>query len=84
MVRDLLFIVFIWLGQVSFGQELYEKPAKLITKFPFRQLNGGIILVQAKFNSVAQPLNFILDTGSGAISLDSSTTALPALMACKC
>ncbi|MEO8765416.1 MAG: aspartyl protease family protein [Ginsengibacter sp.] len=75
MIRDLLFILFICFGYVSFGQEVYEKPAKLITKFPFRQLNGGIILVQARYNKIAQPLNFILDTGSGAISLDSATTA---------
>ena len=52
-----------------------EKPAKFITKFPFKQLSGGVILLQARFDTIAQPLNFILDTGSGAISLDSSTTA---------
>ncbi len=56
-------------------RKYHEKPAKFITKFPFRQLNGGVILVQAKFDKIPQPLNFILDTGSGAISLDSATTA---------
>src|SRR6185295_2370334 len=75
MVRDLFFIFFICFGNFSYGQELYERPSKLITKFPFKQLNGGIILLQAKFNKIPQPLNFILDTGSGAISIDSSTTA---------
>ncbi|MGH2565371.1 MAG: aspartyl protease family protein, partial [Ginsengibacter sp.] len=36
-------------------------------------LTGGVILVQAKINKIQIPLNFILDSGSGAISLDSST-----------
>ena len=75
MIRSLFFILFICFGYFSYGQELYEKPAKLITKFPFRQLSGGVILVQASFDKITQPLNFILDTGSGAISLDSATTA---------
>lgn len=32
-------------------------------------------MIQAKFDNIQEPLNFILDTGSGAISLDSETTA---------
>ena len=28
-----------------------------------------------RFNKISEPLNFILDSGSGAISLDSATTA---------
>jgi hypothetical protein len=76
MKRGLFFILFIcFFGHFSHGQELYEKPAKFITRFPFRQLNGGIILIKANFNKIPQSLNFILDTGSGAISLDSATTA---------
>ncbi len=75
MVRGWLFILFIYFGHFCYSQEIYEKPAKLITKFPFRQLSGGVILVQARFDKIVQPLNFILDTGSGAISLDSATTA---------
>jgi hypothetical protein len=75
MIRGLFFILFIGFGNFSYGQEIYEKPSKFITKFPFKQLSGGVILVQARFNDLPQPLNFILDTGSGAISLDSATTA---------
>ena len=75
MIRDLLFIIFICFGNFSHGQELYEKPAKLLARFPFKQLSGGVVLLEAKFNKIAQPLNFILDTGSGAVSLDSATTA---------
>ncbi len=75
MIRGCLLIIFVFLVSFSNGQEIYEKPAQFITKFPFRQLTGGVIIVQAKFNKITEPFNFILDTGSGAISLDSSTAA---------
>jgi hypothetical protein len=52
----------------------WQKPAKFITTFPFKQLSGGVVLVKAKFNDIPDSLNFILDTGSGGISLDSTTT----------
>lgn len=74
-MRIIFYLLFTYSAVASYGQELYEKPAKFITQFPFRQLSGGVILVQAKFNNISEPFNFILDTGSGAISLDSSTTA---------
>jgi hypothetical protein len=48
-------------------------PSRFITKFSFTQLTGGIILLRAQFDSFKDSLNFILDTGSGGISLDSST-----------
>lgn len=59
--------------QTSFAQEEFIVPSKRITKFPFIQLTGGIILLQAQFDSFKDTLNFVLDTGSGGISLDSST-----------
>jgi len=49
-------------------------PAEFITQFPFKQLSGGVILIKACFNNVTDSFNFILDTGSGGISLDSLTT----------
>jgi hypothetical protein len=57
------------------AQEMYwEKPAQFITSFHFKQLNGGVILVKALFDKIPDTMNFILDTGSGGISLDSTTT----------
>ena len=47
--------------------------ALFITEFPFTQLIGGVILVKAQLDTLKEPFNFILDTGSGAISLDSTT-----------
>ena len=57
-----------------FGQKVdADKPARFITEFKFRQLTGGVMLLKAKFNNMPDSFNFILDTGSGSISLDSTT-----------
>ncbi len=56
------------------AQEILNPPdAKLLTRFPFKQFSGGVIVVQARFGNLPDTLNFILDTGSGGISLDSTT-----------
>lgn len=56
------------------SQELFvEPPSTFISSFSFRMLNGGVILVRAGVNDYADSLSFILDTGSGGISLDSAT-----------
>lgn len=70
------FLLFLFFGvQVTaHGQEEFVTQSKFITKFPFIQLTGGIIILQARFDSYPDTLNFILDTGSGGISLDSLTT----------
>lgn len=49
-----------------------EAAAKLITKFPFTIISGGVMIVTAQLDSFPDSLNFILDTGSGGISLDSA------------
>lgn len=54
-------------------EEFVQEPAKLLTRFPFVLLNGGIIVLKAKVDNSADSLNFVLDTGSGGISLDSTT-----------
>ncbi|MCE3281595.1 MAG: hypothetical protein K0Q66_332 [Chitinophagaceae bacterium] len=58
------------------AQEIIDPPeAKLLTKFPFQLLSGGIIILEAKLDDFSDTLNFILDTGSGGISIDSTTCA---------
>ncbi len=75
MSKALLYILFSIFANALYGQENpNDKPAKFITQFPFKQLTGGVILMKAHFNSIPVPFNFILDTGSGGISLDSLTT----------
>lgn len=54
-------------------EEFVPLPAKLLTAFPFKQFSGGVVIVQARLNNITDTLNFILDTGSGGISLDSTT-----------
>ena len=54
-------------------EEFILSPSHLITKFPFHMLTGGILLVKARLTHISDSLNFIFDTGSGGISLDSTT-----------
>jgi len=39
----------------------------------FSVLTGGTVIIKAQLDDFADTLNFIFDTGSGGISLDSST-----------
>jgi hypothetical protein len=56
------------------AQEVFvDPPAREITQVPFTQLTGGIIILQARLGEHPDTLNFILDTGSTGISLDSTT-----------
>jgi hypothetical protein len=59
----------------TFAQEIYtpRPQAKFITRIPFKQYSGGVMVIHARLNDIPDTLNFILDTGSGGISLDSST-----------
>jgi hypothetical protein len=50
-----------------------QQKAKLLTRFPFKQYSGGVMVIQARLGSKPDTLNFVLDTGSGGISLDSAT-----------
>lgn len=61
------------LQKLSAQEEFVPPDSKLITKIPFFQLSGGIIILKAQLDGYADSLNFVLDTGSGGISLDSST-----------
>lgn len=54
-------------------EEFIDPPSKPLTTIPFLQLTGGIVILQAKLGDHKDTLNFILDTGSSGISLDSTT-----------
>src|SRR5579862_8700820 len=54
-------------------EEFIPPPSRLLTSFPFHILTGGIITVKARVGDYPDTLNFIFDTGSGGISLDSAT-----------
>jgi hypothetical protein len=55
-------------------EEFIPPPSRLLTSFPFHVLTGGIITIKARLGDYPDTLNFIFDTGSGGISLDSATT----------
>ncbi|MEO7444010.1 MAG: retropepsin-like aspartic protease, partial [Ferruginibacter sp.] len=70
----LLFIMWLALAPALSAQEVFVPgQSSLITKFPFRLYSGGVMVLKAKLQGVPDSLNFVLDTGSGGISLDSST-----------
>ncbi|HVG40099.1 MAG TPA: aspartyl protease family protein [Chitinophagaceae bacterium] len=76
-VKKWLLILFCFtalLQQTSYAQEEFIVPSKFLTKFDFKQLTGGVVMLKARFATFPDTLNFILDTGSGGISLDSVTT----------
>jgi len=54
-------------------EEFIEPPSKHLTQLRFTQLTGGVILLHGHLIGYPDTLNFILDTGSGGISLDSTT-----------
>ena len=54
-------------------EEFIKPPSKEITTIPFTQLTGGIVIIRATLGTFPDTLNFVLDTGSSGISLDSST-----------
>lgn len=49
------------------------REAMLITRFHFKQYYGGVVVVQALVSDYPDTLQFILDTGSAGISLDTTT-----------
>jgi Aspartyl protease len=50
-----------------------KNEAKLLESIVFKAYAGGVMIIQAKVDTISQPLNFIFDTGSSGISLDSAT-----------
>lgn len=73
-VLCIILIVICSCSQAFAQEEFVPPPAKLLTSFPFKMLTGGIITLKARVSNFPDTLNFILDTGSGGISLDSLTS----------
>ncbi|WP_460760188.1 retropepsin-like aspartic protease [Niabella terrae] len=60
-------------GRATGQEEFVDPPSVELTRIPFTQYTGGVVVLQALLEDHKDTLNFILDTGSGGISLDSST-----------
>jgi len=54
-------------------EEFIEPNSQVLTKIPFYQLTGGVVILKAQLDNFPDTLNFILDSGSSGISLDSLT-----------
>ncbi|WP_018630490.1 aspartyl protease family protein [Niabella aurantiaca] len=59
--------------QAGAQEEFIDPPSKHLFTIPFVQFTGGVIVFKALLDDFKDSLNFILDTGSGGISLDSTT-----------
>jgi hypothetical protein len=74
ILTAIVLAAFIFSGKNARGQEEFvPPPSHLVSTLPFRMLNGGIIVVKCRIGNYPDTLNFIFDTGSGGISLDSIT-----------
>jgi hypothetical protein len=72
--RKLIALILLFTVMVARAQEEFVPlPSVMITKFPFKLLTGGIVTFKARVSDYPDSLNFIFDTGSGGISLDSGT-----------
>ncbi len=73
-MRYLLVILLSFCAVIGNGQfKIGKVNAKKITSLPFRMLTGGTVIVKATLDDFGDTLNFVFDTGSGGISLDSTT-----------
>lgn len=73
IIIALLLITQLLTNAVNCQEEFVPPAAKLLTRFGFKQYSGGVVVLKAVLNNYKDSLNFILDTGSGGISLDSTT-----------
>jgi len=60
---------------VKAQEEFVPPPSKLVSTISFTLLTGGIVILHGTLDNYTDTLNFVLDTGSGGISLDSVTCA---------
>lgn len=72
LIKKILFILCLFPLFAS-AQGVGAAGPKFITRFPFKQYSGGVMVIRGCLENVKDSLNFILDTGSGGISLDSTT-----------
>ena len=78
MKRKNVKLIILLLLSVSFAraqEEFIESSSRLLTRISFTQLTGGVVILNAKLDDFPDTLNFILDSGSSGISLDSATVA---------
>jgi hypothetical protein len=76
--RSLFFYKLFCVVLLLFGQQILAQPSKTtrptpLTRISFLQVTGGVVIIQAQLAPFKDTLQFIFDTGSSGISLDSAT-----------
>ncbi|MEN9512832.1 MAG: hypothetical protein RJB16_592, partial [Bacteroidota bacterium] len=75
-MKKVIIFLLICVPLIGFTQEdIVSTRASFITKFKFKILTGGVIIVNAQIENHPDTLNFIFDTGNSGISLDSTTVS---------
>jgi hypothetical protein len=75
LVFGTLFSLFFLTSRINAQEEFIQPPSKQLSRMSFDQLTGGVVILKALFDNFPDTLNFILDSGSSGISLDSTTAA---------
>jgi predicted aspartyl protease len=70
---SLFLVLFLYFFFASAQKPSVSAHSRFLSQIPFTTFTGGVIVVKAVLDSYPDTLNFILDTGSGGISLDSTT-----------
>ena len=70
-------VAFLWIIGILFATTLGAQSVTVrpLTRTPFLQVTGGVMIVTAQLLPFPDTLQFIFDTGSSGISLDSSTAS---------
>ncbi len=71
-IKTIFIICWLLLSKDAISQKKSDA-AILLQTIPFKQFTGGVIIFKASIDSNNNVLNFILDTGSGGLSIDSTT-----------
>jgi predicted aspartyl protease len=66
-------LILICCTPVSAQKNSNSASSKLISEVPFTTFTGGVVVIRAQLAGYPDTLNFIMDTGSAGISLDSTT-----------
>lgn len=76
-MKYLILMILFGFTQSVFSQDNINKKNShiFLTKFKFKLLTGGVIIVNAQIEHHPDTLNFVFDTGNSGISLDSITAS---------
>ena len=69
----IVIVLLLFSTKLSAQEEFVDPPSRQLAKLKFNQLTGGVVIIRAQLDDFTDSLSFIIDSGSGGISLDSTT-----------